>query len=240
MALEKDVFETLPEAVQAEYEEKDGKYIHVSEGKALALKESLDNLDKKRKDELSGLQSQIDEINAKKEQEIKDAREAALTEAKSKGDIEAIEKRYQEQMDDLKNRTAQETRAEVEREFHTKNVDTQITSTAELFSQSAIDDESKPMLEMFAKSRMKNEDGKLIYLNADGSASSITDPKVFLYELKKEQSVKRLIKADNPAGGGGLANGSGNGLTPESRNQKAEDAKKSKDLHGYLKHSIKL
>lgn len=211
MALEKEIYDQLPDAVKSDYEEKDGQFYHVSEGKAAALKQSLDNFDAKYKSEVGTLQSQIDEINAKKEQDIKDAREAALAEAKSKGDVEAIEQRYKEQMADHEKRVREETRAEVEKEFHTKSVDNQIKSSAELFAQSAVDDDSKAMLELFAKNRMKNEDGKMIFLNADGSASSVTDVKQFLSELKTDPAVKRLVKADVPASGGGEASGSGKG-----------------------------
>lgn len=240
MALDKEVYEQLPDAVKSDYEEKDGQFYHVSEGKAAALKQSLDNFDAKYKSEVGTLQSQIDEINAKKEQEIKDAREAALAEAKNKGDVDAIEQRYQEQMADLEKRVQAQTRAEVEKEFHTKSVDNQIKSAAELFAQLAVDDDSKSMLELFAKNRMKNEDGKMIFLNADGSASSVTDAKQFLSELKSDPAVKRLVKADNPVSGGGLANGGSKANTPEAKSQKAEDARKKNDLHGYLKNSITL
>lgn len=232
MALSKETYDKLGDEEKSEFVEKEGKYIHSSEVKASELETQLSGLQSKVS-KLTELEQKIADFDAQKAKEIEDARKSALEEAKSKGDVEEIEKRYQEQMTDLEKRTKEETRAEIEKEFSVKSVDSQITSTAELFSQMAIDEDSKPLVEMFAKSRMKNEDGKLIYLNADGSASSINDAKKFIEELSNDPAIKSAIKAKQPGSDGGFAGGS-DGRKNQPKGTKRSEAVKNKDLGGFL------
>ena len=96
-------FGQLPDFVKGDYEQAGDVYRPVAEGKLSALKGSLNDLDSKYKQ----ANSRIEEIERGKAQEIENAKAEALKTARSKGDVDAIEKRYQEQMADLEKRNGE-------------------------------------------------------------------------------------------------------------------------------------
>lgn len=240
--LTKEQFEQLPDFVKNDYQDVDGVYKHAG---VVKLKSTLNDLDSK----LKTTQSQFEELNGKmseydknKQAEIEAARAKALEEARSKGDVETVEKRYQEQMADLEKRVAAKTREDVSKEFTLKGAQAQ--AQAELSDivsgLKPVDDEAADVLKATLRNRQQvAEDGKIIYLNEDGSASTL-DKNGFIAELKKAGKYKRLRQAEAAAAGGGLVKGgldAGGSLTT---NEAAQAAKKKGDLKGFLQASIKL
>jgi hypothetical protein len=233
MPLTAEQFEQLPDFVKGDYVEKDGAYLPAAKveaeqlgAKVSALKASLDNLDGKLK---AQSQAEAEKIEA--------ARQAALEEARTKGDVKAIEERYQQQMADLEKRVAEKTREEVTKELTSKQAEQQASAQADkLGAMLGVDKESGEALADLIRHRVKvdPETSKKIYHDAKGSALSVDDVG-FIDELKKEARFKRLIKAEVTTTGGGNANGNGGngGSTPDA-NAKAEEARKKGDLRGYL------
>jgi hypothetical protein len=234
MPLTQEQFEQLPDFVKGDYVEKDGAFVPAASveveqltGKVTALKSSLDGLDSKLK---AQSQAEAEKIEA--------ARQAALEEARTKGDVKAIEERYQQQMADLEKRVAEKTREEVTKELTSKQAEQQASAQADkLGAMLGVDKESGEALADLIRHRVKvdPETGKRIYHDAKGSALSVDD-NGFIEELKKEARFKRLIKADVPTTGGGNANGNGgNGGGAPDANSRADAAKKKGDLNGFLK-----
>ena len=235
MALNKEIYDTLPDAVKADYVEHEGAYVPAATlevnqltSKVTALKGSLDSLDGKLKEQ------------AKAEAEkIEAARQAALEEARTKGDVKAIEERYQQQMKDLEERTAERVRGEVTKEFTQKQAEQKAASIAESIGLAhGVDKDAGEAVADLIRSRVKvdPETGKEIYHDAKGSALSV-DKEGFIETLKKEPRFKHLLKAAATTGGG-FANGSNGGSASTGANDKAAAAKKAGDLTGFLKATL--
>lgn len=190
-------------------------------------------------EKLKEVGQELDNYKATESERIEKAKQEALDKARTSGDVEAIEKRYQEQMQDLKRRTEEETRQAVTKEFALKEVEnTAKTQLNEIvFGLKPKDDFSKQLMIDHLKNRQKVEDGKIIYLNNDGGASSL-DHKGLLKELQESGLFKSLSSYVPPSQGGGNINGTTSGSGAAQVNQKAEDAKKKGDLKGFLDASI--
>ncbi|AIM40764.1 putative capsid scaffold protein [Idiomarinaceae phage Phi1M2-2] len=207
----------LPESLQDQFEpyELDGKkgFQHKD---TIALANSLKNA----KAEKAQTQTQLEEFKTKLEgfeqqqaKAIEDARAAALEEARSKGDVKAIEERYQQQMEDLRKRVEEETRATVTKEFTTKQAQQKANSIADKIGLSTgIDADAGEAIADLIRSRVEvdPDTGKEVYKDAKGGALSV-DRDGFIAELKKERRFKFLMKGVPPSEGGGNANGSSSG-----------------------------
>ena len=200
MALTKEQYEQLPEFVKSDYEQDGETYRHRSEGKLEALKGRMNDLDGKLKT-----------IEDQKAAEIEQARADALEQARSKGDVSAIEKRYEEQMEDLKRRGS-ETQAQYEQRI--SQLETTIKSSArqgalaDLRSKLKVFEDSAPVFDKIVGSMIDVDPatGKRVYLGDDGGATSLDDAG-FYAQLDKDPAIARLREAQ-PSAEGGMANGS--------------------------------
>lgn len=201
-------FEQIPEFLRDDYEKNGEVYRHKTTGKVDHLKRSLDALDGKYKETNEKLSS----IEAGKAAEIEAARAAALEGARNKGDVAAIEKRYQEQMADMEKRTGETLKQRDERiesligERKKERIDLIVSE----LSNDATDD-GKIAFKRLIRARIdyNPENGQTIFLDEDGGATSL-DLKGFQAELKKEAMLKPLLKATTVTTGGGQANGGSN------------------------------
>lgn len=224
--LTKEQFDELPEFIKNDYVEIEGVYKHAG---VVKLKQSLNDVDSKYKTQLSEVNEKLNSFEQKQAEAIEQARKDALEEARSKGDVAAIEKRYQEQMADLEKRTAERVRGEVDKEYSLKFA--KQSAEKELLSIVAalkpVDDDAADLLKIdLARKQQVTEDGKIIYLNDDGSASTL-DSKGFIEQAKKQARYKRLIQADHVVNGGERMNGSKGGGAPKGQQL-------SKTSQGYL------
>jgi hypothetical protein len=202
-ALTEEVFTQLPETVQSEYvKQEDGTYQH---GGFLKLKGSLNELDSKYK----STEQRLAEIEQAKQAEIEKAQQEAYEKAKKEGNVEELEQRFQQQLED-----AQKRAGETEAQYKTRleaMASREKSAIATDLSALALDD-YKPAFKQLVSSRISIDldTGKEIYLNADGSASSL-DRKGFEAELMNDPVFKAMIKAKPNAEGGGNANGNTGG-----------------------------
>ena len=217
--LTQEQYEQLPDFVKSDYTEVDGVYKHAGMMKVKGTLNELDSKLKARDNEFSQLNEKLSSIEQQQAEKIEQARKDALEQAKSKGDIAAIEQRYQEQMQDLEKRTAERVRQEVQQEYTLKEVQNkaQIELNELVHGLKPKDDFSKRLIEDHLKNRQKVEDGKIIYLNEDGSASTL-DHKGLLKEPQESPMFKPLSSYTPPASGGGLINGSKGGSAPVAKN----------------------
>lgn len=185
-------------------------------------------------EKLKEVGQELDNYKATESERIEKAKQEALDKARTSGDVEAIEKRYQEQMADLEKRTEQRVRSEVEQEYTLKEVNNkaQIELTELVHGLKPKDDFAKRLIQDHLKNRQKVEDGKIIYLNEDGSASSL-DKAGLLKELQESPMFKSLTSYTPPSQGGGKISGSQGGGAPIAGNDvkaKLEQRLKEKGL----------
>ena len=236
MELTLEQYNELQDFAKPAFTEVDGKYLPVKDA---ALKGTLDNLDKEKK-ELLGKVGELTKAQENRLQELEDAkaqaRDEAIKEAANKGNWEEQERLLREKFDDELKREREATRGEVTKEFTVKQAGDSLASDIKLIaSELAIDDSAKPALEIMLGQRAKlDENGNRIYMGDDGSALSITELKAFKEEFAKSPTVARLVKGQTPTKGAGFANGGGFGSGANNLNAKAEEAKKRGDGVGAL------
>lgn len=240
--------ETLPENMREEFVEYelDGKKGFSDKG-SVALYNSLKNAKAEKEDyrnKFTETQSKLAEFEEQQAQKIEDAKKEALNKAKSSGDVEAIEKRYQEQMADLEQRVRIESKEEARNEFLTEQAEKDANNIADKIGLTlGVDTDSGEAIAELIRARVKKDPktGQEIYHDAKGSALSV-DRNGFIELLKKESRFARLMKAEFTTNGGGNANGSNNQGSASilSNNEAANVAKKNRDLDGFLKASLKF
>jgi tetratricopeptide (TPR) repeat protein len=237
--LNKEQFESLPEFVKGDYEQAGDVYRPVAEGKLSALKGSLNDLDAKYKQ----ANTRIEEIEKGKAAEIERAKEEALKTARNKGDVDAIEKRYQEQMADLEKRNGETLKqyedriAKLSGSIKTKERSLLVGNIAQ---ELKVFDESKKLFSKLIEGRIDvdPETGKVTYLDENGGATSL-DAAGFVAELAKDSAYDRLRQAAVSNGGQANGNNGSGGGASGKVNQAAEDAKKNGDVSGFLTATIK-
>ena len=232
-------FEQVPEFLHGDYEkvEVDGAevYRHVGEIKTAKLKGSLDDLDKKYKQETGELSERLNKFESEQQEKIEQAKKEALEKAKTSGDVEAIERRYQEQMADLEKRTEERVRNEVTKEFTQKTAAGKAVSiAAEIAADQAVDADARETLKELLERRVKvdPETGKEIYHGDDGSALSLDRAGFIEQVIKKSPRYARLIKSGVVTKSPGNVNGPGGGAP--GAEDKAAAAKKRGDVQGFL------
>lgn len=220
-------FEQVPDFLKTDYVQDGEVYRHTSDLKVGKLKTSLDNMDGKLK-----------EFEKNEQAKIEAARQAALDEAKSKGDVKAIEERYQQQMADLEKRTAEKVRDEVTKEFTQKQADTKAAGIAETIAAAkAVDDKAAKGLKKLLADRVKvdPETGKEYFLDDNGSALSVDRAG---FESMIAEEYPHLVKAAITTTGGGKVNGNNGGSASGTVNSKADEARKNRDVNGFLKATL--
>lgn len=205
--LSKEQFDTLPDFVRDDYEQSGDLYVPKLAGKVASLKDSLNSLDGKYKT----TEQQLKQLTDSQKEAIEEAKRQALEGAKSKGDVSAVEKRYQEMLEDSQKR-AGETLAE--RDIRIAKMADTIKGTkrneilANARAKLKVFDDSKKAFDKLVSGMIDidPETGKEIYLDENGSATSL-DNAGFLAMLEKDQAFSRMREGVPPSTGG-MANGS--------------------------------
>lgn len=200
--LTQEQYEQVPEFLKGDFEQVGEVFRLKAEGKVTALKQSMNDLNGK----LKGMETSLNEIQEQKVAEIEAAKAEALEKARSKGDVAAIEKRYQEQMED--------TIKQYEDRLAKLTDGIKASKKGELIADIAA------KLNIFEKSRgafskligdridIDPDTGKATFFDVQGGALSI-DSAGFIAELEKDEGLHPLRQA--PATKGGFANGNNSG-----------------------------
>lgn len=213
-----ETLDDIPESMHDQFEkvEDDGKTFYQDKD-ALELKKLSFNV----KDENKSLKQKLDEMGQTvsqfeetKKAEIEQAKKDALEQARTKGDAKEIEKRYQEQLEDLEKRRGETEKQYEERiEKLSNNLKSQSKSAAisDIANELATDVGYKAFKALIGnRIDVDVETGKVIFLNEDGGASSL-DKKGFMEEIRKDEAYKPLVKSGVVTKGGGDVNGNGEG-----------------------------
>lgn len=204
--LTQEQFEQLPDFVQSDYQEVDGVYKHAG---VLKLKGSLNELDSKYKGQVSELNTRLTDFEKNEAAKIEAAKAEALESAKGKGEVEEIERLYQEKMADLETRSYEKGKLEAASEFKMQSAKKDAENLASrIAADLAVDKAAREDLQDLIGLRVKpDESGNITFYNRDGSASTMTESE-FVAEIKDRH--KRLVKGEANTTGGGLSNGSRN------------------------------
>ena len=207
--------EDLPEALRDQFVESelDGQKGY-QDRDSVELKKHLFNVkneNKTIKETKSSLESKLTNFEKEQEQKIQEARSLALEEAKSKGDVTEIEKRYEQQMQDLEKRVAEQTRAATLKEIAEERAAEKATAISNKIGlELGVDSYAAEIISQIISGRVivDAETNKEIFYNGQGGALSV-DKNGFIEEIKKDPRFARLIKTSVVTNGGGNANGSG-------------------------------
>ena len=206
-ALTVEQFEQLPEFAKSEYVETDKGYQH---GGFVKLKGSLDDLDIKYKT----IESQLNSANEAKQAEIEEAKKQAYEEAKKSGNVEEVERRYQEMMADSEKR-AGETLAQYKERIEkltgnmkAEKVNAVVADLAAKHATEAGRETAKLLLKQLVD--FDPETNKTIFKGLDGSATSL-DLAGFESDLLNNPVFAPLLKANVNVDGGGNVNGNTSG-----------------------------
>lgn len=240
--LTKEDFDALPEKAQAAFTLDGDEYVPVKDAK---LKQTLNDLDSKYKSaeqKSKELEDRLAGFEAAKQQEIEAVRAKELENARTKGDVKAIEERYQQQMADLEKRVREEAKNEAVSEFKTQQAQEKASSLADKIGLTVgVDAESGELIADAIRQRIKidPQTGEKIFHDAKGSALSI-DEAGFIKEVANEKRFARLVKGDIVTTGGGNVKGNNGGSAPSgNENSEAQAAKKKGDLTGFIKANLK-
>lgn len=237
MALTQEQFDQLPDFVQGDYEKVGEGYQPKAEGKAAALKSSLNSLNEK----LQNVTGDLDSFKAQQAEAIENAKKEALEQARTKGDVAEFEKRYQEQIADLESRLGSELeseRAEKQKLLDLSKNSARNSLLAEARSKLKVFDESAKIFNQVVGAMIDIDPltGKETFLSEDGSATSL-DRAGFMAQLEKDPAFARMREASPPSEGG-FARGSNGAASGPIKNQPAADAKAKGDLTGFLKANL--
>lgn len=207
MTISKQDFEVMPDAAKELFELDGDTYRPKAEGKAAALKASLDALDGKFK----STDQQLKEILAKHEDDRTKAEEAALARLKKEGKHEEILADFE--------RRANETKAQFEDRINKlsgrlKEKDRSLI-LGDVAKELNVFDDSYKLFSKLVQDRIDvdPETGKVTYLDEAGSATSL-DKAGFIAELSKDKSFDRMRQAQaNKGGNANGNNGSGGGAS---------------------------
>lgn len=224
--LDQAQFEQLPDFIKGEYEQVGEVYRSKAEGKAASLKASLDALDGKFKT----TDAQLKEILAKSAEDRTKAEETALERLKKEGKFDEVIADVTRRKDE----TINEFKERIDKLLLNSKQDKRSAIKADLISKYSTDDGRETFEELLERHiDYDPETGKEIYLNADGSASSL-DRAGFEAEIQKMKKFQPVLKAAINKGGDAKG-GSGGGADKQGPvNEKAELAKKNGDLSSYL------
>lgn len=235
MALTKEVFDSLPESVQSDYELSGDQYVTKDSLKTSALKASLNNLDSK----LKASEKEKADQEAAKAAEITAGIDAALAEAVASGDTKAQLKLEREKLDDERKRLDDEK----------NGLETQRKSIAADKEKSIIDslaskatEKGRAAFKRLMKGYVKVDPAtrQVVFLNDDGSASSLDEKSFYTDFLCKSETFQPLLKASVPTSGAGLANGSTDGgasrKDPKKMTEKEKLQWKQEDPLGFKQH----
>lgn len=234
-------YNELPDYAKDAFAQDGEVYIPAKDAK---LKSTLNDVDSKYKTtakELEELKGKLSSIEQEKLDKIEAEKAKALDDAKNKGEkSEAIEL-YEQQIADLRERTEQEVSG-----YKTQLETLQASIHKEKKAKILADLRSEIGINKYAKSfdrlvgdriSIDKDTGKPVFLNEDGSATSL-DLNGFKSELLKDEELEPYVKSGVVTNGGGNANGSNQSGAVIKKDQELETAKKKGDLNGYLKSAL--
>ncbi|MGB2063503.1 MAG: hypothetical protein ACPHUL_00010 [Marinomonas gallaica] len=203
--------EERQEFVETEWDGKKGYQHKTVASLAHAYNETKGKRDKDRQ-RLEELEGKVGGFEEEKRKAAEEAEQRAYEKAKKEGNIDEIEARHEQQIQHAQKTGYDEGYAAAQKEFGEQAAKQRAQSVAgKIANKYGIDEFAAELLqEQIVKSvQASPESDKDVFLDADGNATTWTAEQ-FEKEVVKNPRFKRLIKADVATNGGGGANGSNN------------------------------
>ena len=199
--------EDIPEPLRADYVEREVEGEKVIVNKSSLELESFKSEYENQKSKFDEISSKLSSFEEQKKAEVEAARLEALEKAKADGDTSV----FQQQFEDSERRRLEETQSLQEQLQSLKDGIANEKKSA--FLSDFVTDISvkggEQALKALLSSRVKFDDnGNKIYLDADGSATSLDD-EGFKKEVQADITLAPLLQSGIVTQGGGNANGSG-------------------------------
>jgi hypothetical protein len=193
-------YDSLPEWMQKELVKDGDVYKHAGFLKVKKTSDSKDEETRRIADELA--QYKAAEATRKAEAE-REGYERAIKE----GNIDELQKRYQQQLEDEKRRSGESEKQFKERMAKLAQKE-QRALAVQIAAKYAIDEDSQDLLvdALMRQIQVDVENDTTVFLDATGSALSV-DRTGFEAEFLKTPRYQRLLKADVTTTGGGKTNG---------------------------------
>lgn len=197
-------FDSLPDWMQKDLV-KDGEvYKHAG---LVKVKQTADSLNYEKQ----AIADKLARYEAEEAERMAEAERRAYEKAKKEGNVDELEKRLKQQVDDAQRR-ADETAVQFKDRMAKLAMKEQKALAAQIAAKYAVDEQSQDLLtELLTRQiQVDVETDQIIFLDASGSALSV-DRAGFEAELLKTPRYQRLLKADVTTIGGGKANGNNGG-----------------------------
>lgn len=201
----------IPDYLKESFEQVGDVFVLKAEGKAAALKASLNDLNGKYKT----AESRIADVEAKAAEDRTKAEQAALDKLKKEGKVDEILADYEKRA----NETKAQFEARIEKMANSIKAKERSLVLNDLAGELKIFPDSKKMFEKLVQDRIDvdPETGKITYLDDAGGATSL-DKAGFIAELAKDTGFDRMRQADVSQGGKANGSTSGGGASTPSGN----------------------
>lgn len=199
MSYTQEQYNELPEWMQKDLVKDGDVYKHAG---LMKVKATADELNGKFED----VSLRLSDYESKEAERIAEAERKAYEKAKKEGNVDELERRYQQQIEDAQRR-ADETAAQFKERLQ-KLADKQKQAVASELSELATEKGKAAFKRLIANMiQVDAETDTITFLDDAGSATSL-DQAGFIAELKNSELFAPLIKSDAVTNGGGHANGS--------------------------------
>lgn len=210
--LTKEEYEELSDKAKQAFVLDGDEYIPVKDSK---LKSTLDGVNGKYRtaeQEARELRERLAQFEQQKIADLAAEREKALEEARTKGDVKAIEERYQQQVADVERQTAERVRAEVLKEVAAEKAKDRKSALIAELSMIGVDEDAREAVAYLLASHVDvdPETCKEFYLDENGGAMAV-DKKGAIEAFKKMRKFRRLVDSGVTTKGTPNATGSGGG-----------------------------
>jgi len=239
--LTQEQYDELPEYAKDAFAQDGDVFIPAKDAK---LKSTLNDVDGKYKTtakELEELRGKLSAIEQEKLDAIEKAKKEALEDAKNKGDKSDAIELYEQQIQDLRDRTElekTELKTQLEKLQGSIYSEKKAKILADLRSEIGINKYAKSFNRLVGdRISIDADTGKPVFLNEDGSATSL-DLNGFKEELLKDEELEPYVKATVVTTGGGRAKGSNQSGAVITKDQRLEEAKKNGNVNDFLKISL--
>lgn len=226
-----ETLDNLAESLHEFYKKgSDGKYYLQIKGNDGNMLENVDGMKRAKEHEsearkaaektAADLQAKLDEINAKREDDIKKAKEEAEKAARAAGDVDALEKSWDEKYKKLEN-TSQATEKHLQGLLQNATVDATATNIASELALKGSASVLKPHITKRLAMDITGETPKTIVLDKDGNRSALT-----LDELKDEfrsnEAFAPLLVGSQATGSGANGSDSTGGGAPQHKSKRSD------------------
>lgn len=208
--LTQEQYEQVPDFLKDDYEKDGESFIHKGLKKVKQTANSLDEKSKQTAKELA-------EYKEQEQSRITAAEQKAYDKAIADGDIKAVTARHNEQIEHTKLSAFEAGKSEAKKEFTEQQSKAKGDNIAlKLASDVGADEFAVDMLQRELRGRIEVNGDDIIFLDASGRATTLTQSE-FKEDILNNPRYSRLLKGDMVTSGGGKVDGSNSGSATKKK-----------------------